>query len=87
MLKEKRKRKKKKNPPSNAGGGGSTPGRGSKIPHAAGQLSLHALEPAHATTREPTCCNYWTHAPQLEKSTRRNEEPDTTKTRHNQINK
>ena len=28
-----------KNPPSNAGDAGSVPGRGTKIPHAAGQLS------------------------------------------------
>ena len=39
-----------KNPPSNAGDTGSIPGRGTKIPHAAGQLSR----------------NYWTCAPQLE---------------------
>ena len=31
-----------KNPPSNAGDVGLIPGRGTKIPHAAGQLSLHA---------------------------------------------
>ena len=35
-----------KNPSSNAGDGGSIPGRGTKIPHAAGQLSTHTLEPA-----------------------------------------
>ena len=37
-----------KNPPSNAGDVGLIPGRGTKIPHAAGQLSLHAAstEPA-----------------------------------------
>ena len=57
-----------KNPPSNAGDAGSIPGWGTKIPHAAGQLSLCATttEPTrhnereknpHATTREkPTCC-------------------------------
>ena len=48
-----------KNPPSNAGDAGLIPGRGTKIPHAAGQLS------PHATTTEPTrpgAC-----APQLEK--------------------
>ena len=28
-----------KNPPSNGGNVGSTPGRGTKIPHAVGQLS------------------------------------------------
>ena len=31
-----------KNPPYNAGNAGSIPGQGTKIPHAAGQLSLHA---------------------------------------------
>ena len=36
-----------KNPPSNAGGMGPIPGQGTKIPHAAGQLSLHAVEPTH----------------------------------------
>ena len=61
-----------KNPPSNAGDAGSIPHRGTKIPHATGQLRLHAAttEPVHhnyrahvlfsprATTREkPVCCN------------------------------
>ena len=36
-----------KNPPSNAGDAGSIPGQGTKIPHARGQLSPRALEPAH----------------------------------------
>ena len=38
-----------KNPPSNAGDTGSNPGRGTKIPHAMGQLSLRATttEPEH----------------------------------------
>ena len=35
-----------KNLPSNAGDLGSIPGLGTKIPHAAGQLSPSALEPA-----------------------------------------
>ena len=57
--------------PSNAEEVGSIPGRGTKIPHAVGQLSLRATttEPAGsgacATTREkpvhcneePACCN------------------------------
>ena len=47
-----------KNLPSNAGDTGSIPGRGTKIPHAAGQLS------PHAATTEPTCCG--AHTPQLE---------------------
>ena len=34
-----------KNPPSNAGDVGSIPGRGTKIPHAVGQLNPCALEP------------------------------------------
>ena len=39
-------------PPSNAGGAGLSPGRGTKIPHAAEQLSLHALEPTRHKQRE-----------------------------------
>ena len=35
-----------KNPPCNAWDVGSIPGWGTKIPHATGQLSLRALEPA-----------------------------------------
>ena len=51
---------------SNAGDTGLNPGRGTKIPHAEGQLSLHA------TTREkPACCNERSHVPQLR--------PDTAK--------
>ena len=36
--------------PSNAGEGSSVPGRGTKIPHAMGQLSLYAAttEPGHS---------------------------------------
>ena len=40
-----------KNPPANAGDTGSIPGQRTKIPRAAGQLSLHA------TTNEPACHN------------------------------
>ena len=40
-----------KNPPSNTGDVGSIPGRGTKIPRAAGQLS------PHATTTEPERLN------------------------------
>ena len=40
-----------KNPPFNAGDVGSIPGQGTKIPHAAGQLS------PHATTTELMCLN------------------------------
>ena len=39
------------NPPSNAGDTGLIPGRGTKIPHAAGQLS------PCSTTKEPACHN------------------------------
>ena len=54
-----------KSPPSNAGVTGSIPGRGTKIPHAVGQLSNATTEPAHSraqvslrvTTREPSCHN------------------------------
>ena len=67
-----------KNPPSNAGDVGSIPGRGTKFPHAAGQLSPCAaateptqsrahvpqLESLHATTAEPA--HSGAHAPQLE---------------------
>ena len=45
--------------PSNAGDTGSIPGWGTKIPHAAGQLS------PHTTTTEPTYPG--AHAPQLER--------------------
>ena len=38
-----------KNPPSTAGDMGSIPDRGTRIPHAAGQLS------SRVSTREPTC--------------------------------
>ena len=40
-----------KNLPSYAGDAGWIPGQGTKIPHAMGQLSLHAI------TKEPTCHN------------------------------
>ena len=66
-----------KNPPSNAGDAGLIPGRGTKIPHAAGQIS------PRATTTELTCLNDRAHvlqttepmcrgarAPQLERSPR-----------------
>ena len=36
-----------KNPPSNAGDGGSIPDRGTKIPHAAGQLSWRTATTEH----------------------------------------
>ena len=67
-----------KNLPSNAGDLGFIPGQGAKIPHAAGQLSLHTatmepvhsrarvpqLESPHATTTEPA--HSGAHASQLE---------------------
>ena len=43
-----------KNPPSNAGDMGSIPGRGTKIPHATGQLSSCTLEPA-CRNEDPMC--------------------------------
>ena len=69
-----------KNPPSNAEDVGLIPGWGTKIPHAAGQLSLCAatteptcsraqapqLESLRATTTEPTCSA--ARVPQLERS-------------------
>ena len=55
-----------KNLPSDAGDAGSIPGRGTKIPHVARQLSLRA------TTREkPMCRNEISRVPQLR--------PDATK--------
>ena len=61
-----------KNPPSNAGDTGSIPGQGTKIPQAAGQLSLCAAttELAHSGA-----C-----APQLERSPRA-----ATKSPHNAV--
>ena len=52
------KEKNTKNPPSNAGDAGSIPGKGTKIPHAAGQLSrcTTATEPMRPGA----------HVPQLE---------------------
>ena len=66
-----------KNPRSNAGDTGSIPGRGTKIPHAMGQLSLHATTTELAClnkrarvlqTTEPTCSGAC--MPQLERSQR-----------------
>ena len=67
-----------KNLPSNAGDVGLIPGRGTKIPHAMGQLNPHATttEPACSRARapqlespgalEPVHHNYRAHTPQLE---------------------
>ena len=52
-----------KNTPSNAGDVGSIPGRGAKIPHAAGQLS------PCATTTELACLNKRAHVPQTTEPT------------------
>ena len=76
-----------KNLPSNAGDAGSIPCRGTKIPHAVGQLSpcatttepvcsgAHApqLESLCAVTTEPACSG--AHASKLEKPACHNEEP------------
>ena len=58
-----------KNPPSSAGDVGSIPGQGTKIPHAAGQLS-----PRIATT-EPMCSG--ARRPQLKRSPRATTEDPT----------
>ena len=50
-----------KTPSSKAGDAGSIPGRGTKIPHATGQLSPQLLS-LHTSTREPACHNYRAHA-------------------------
>ena len=42
-----------KSPPSNAGVTGSIPGRGTKIPHAVGQLSPHAATTEPVYSRAP----------------------------------
>ena len=53
-----------KNPPSNAGDTGVIPGRGTKIPHAVGQLSLHTRSRAQVPQREsPRATNYRAHVP------------------------
>ena len=66
-----------KNPPSNAGDAGSIPGRGTKIPHATGQLSLHAAttEPTHLGARVPQLERENAHATTREKPVCSNEEP------------
>ena len=43
-----------KNPPCNAGDTGSVPGQGTKIPYAAGQLSL-CTATVESYALEPTC--------------------------------
>ena len=70
-----------KNPPSNTGDVGSIPGRGTKIPHATGELS-----PCAATT-EPTRSG--ARMPQLERSPRTATKSPcaAAKTRRSQINK
>ena len=63
-----------KNPPSNVGDMGSTPGPGTKIPCAKGQLSLQALEPRPHTRQKPlhfdedsTCHNQDPTLPKINK--------------------
>ena len=58
---------------SNAGDAGSIPGWGSKLAYTAEQLS------PCATTREPTCCKYW--SPNALGPVRRKERPLTMKRR------
>ena len=62
-----------KNPPSNAGDVGSIPGRGTKIPHAVGQLSPRTKSTELARLNERACVPQTTepmhsgaHAPQLQ---------------------
>ena len=52
-----------KNLPCHAGDAGSIPGQGTKIPHAEGQLSLHATsrekpecQNSFAAMKDPACC-------------------------------
>ena len=70
-----------KNPSCNAGDTSSIPGQGTKIPHAAGQLSLCT------TTTEPGRSG--AHMPQLERSPCAATKSlcATTRTLHSQINK
>ena len=49
-----------RNPSCNAGDAGSIPGQGTKIPHAAGQISLCAA------TTDPACRNWGACVPQLQ---------------------
>ena len=77
-----------KNSPCNARDAGLIPGRGTKIPHAAGQPS------PCATTREPECSNYWSlHAPEPVHHSQRIRTPPqkipqaATKTQCSRINK
>ena len=63
-----------KNPPSNAGDTGLSPGPGTKILHAAGQLSPHATTPELMHLSETACMpqttkptRSGTHAPQGER--------------------
>ena len=53
-----------KNPPYNAGNSGSIPGRGTKIPHATGQLSLHTTttELVRLNQKARVLQNYRAHA-------------------------
>ena len=55
-----------KNPPYNAGGTGSIPGQGTKIPHAAGQLS------PRAATSDLACLSERARVPQTTAPTRHN---------------
>ena len=52
-----------KNPPSSAGDMGSIPGRGTKIPHAAGQVSPvpQLLSPRAPQLQSPRATNYRAH--------------------------
>ena len=77
-----------KNLPSNAGDAGSIPGRGTKIPHAAGHLSLHATTTELARLNwSPRAANYRAHTLWNSHHNERRENPHATTreklTRHN----
>ena len=84
-----------KNPPSNAGDAGSIPGQGTKIPHAAGQLSPRATtielgclneRACMLQTTEPMCAGART--PQLEREnlhTTPREKPEPTASHNEKI--
>ena len=87
-----------KNPPCNAGDMGSIPGWGTKIPYAAGQLSLCVTptELEHSGTHAPQLQSLsnqrpghsWrAHMPQQKTPRDTMKKTATTKTRRSQINK
>ena len=64
------------NPPPNAGDMGSSPGRGTKIPHAAGQLSPCATTTERVHLNLSLCAaSYTAHAPWRLQATTRERKP------------